>query len=33
MGNPQYPLELFLRVSNVSLKTSKILDGLPKLDI
>jgi len=33
MGNPKYPLELFLRVINVSLETMKIVDGLPKLDI
>ena len=33
MGNPKYPLELFLRVITVSLETMKIVDGLPKLDI
>jgi predicted helicase len=33
MGNPKYPLELFLRVITVSLETMKIVEGLPKLDI
>jgi predicted helicase len=33
MGNPRYPLELFLRVITVSLKTQEIVRGLPKLDI
>ena len=33
MGNPAYPLELFLRVITVSLETMKIVKGLPKLDI
>lgn len=33
MGNPAYPLELFLRVITVSLETIKIVKGLPKLDI
>jgi len=33
MNNPKYPLELFLRVINVSLETMKIVDGLPKLDL
>lgn len=33
MGNPRYPLELFLRVISVSLKTQEIVRGLPKLDI
>ncbi len=33
MGNPKYPLELFLRVINVSLETMKIVDALPKLDL
>ena len=32
MGNPKYPLELFLRVVTVSLETMKIVNGLPKLD-
>lgn len=33
MGNPKYPLELFLRAITVSLETMKIVEGLPKLDI
>jgi len=33
MGNPKYPLELFLRVITVSLETMKIVNNLPKLDI
>ncbi|MNO29377.1 type I restriction enzyme EcoKI subunit R [compost metagenome] len=33
MGNPKYPLELFQRVVNVSLKTKKIIEGLPLLEI
>lgn len=33
MGNPAYPLELFLRVITVSLETMKIVKNLPKLDI
>jgi predicted helicase len=33
MGNPKYPLELFLRVVTVSLETNKIVAGLPGLDI
>ena len=33
MGNPRYPLELFMRVVTVSLETMKIVNGLPKLDI
>jgi predicted helicase len=33
MGNPKYPLELFMRVITVSLETMKIVRGLPKLDI
>jgi predicted helicase len=33
MGNPRYPLELFLRVITVSLETMKIVKGLPALDI
>jgi predicted helicase len=33
MKNPKYPLELFLRVITVSLKTMKIVRSLPKLDI
>lgn len=33
MGNPRYPLELFLRVVTVSLETQKIVVALPPLDI
>jgi len=33
MNNLKYPLELFLRVITVSLKTMKIVNGLPKLQI
>lgn len=33
IGNPRYPLELFLRVITVSLETLKIVRSLPKLDI
>jgi predicted helicase len=33
MGNPKYPLELFMRVITVSLETQKIVKGLPALDI
>ncbi|ALS13278.1 DEAD/DEAH box helicase family protein [Pseudomonas aeruginosa] len=33
MGNPKYPLELFQRVVTVSLETTKIVKGLPPLDI
>jgi len=33
MGNPRYPLELFLRVITVSLETMKIVRALPRLDI
>ena len=33
MGNPKYPLELFLRVITVSLETMKIVKSLPRLDI
>ena len=33
MGNPQYPLELLLRVIAASLETMKIVDNLPALDI
>ncbi|MDD2162532.1 DEAD/DEAH box helicase family protein [Pseudomonas sp. MIL19] len=33
MGNPRYPLELFLRVVTVSLETMKIVKSLPLLDI
>ncbi|GAB0112727.1 DNA damage-inducible protein [Acidisoma sp. C75] len=33
MGNPRYPLDLFLRVITVSLETMKIVRALPPLDI
>jgi len=33
MNNPRYPLELFLRVINVSLETMLIVNDLPKLEI
>lgn len=33
MNNAKYPLELFLRVITVSLKTQEIVDKLPKLEI
>lgn len=33
MGNAKYPLELFLRVITVSLKTQAIVNGLPRLTI
>ncbi|MGP9647592.1 DEAD/DEAH box helicase [Halomonas sp. AOP42-C2-23] len=33
MGNARYPLELFLRVITVSLRTQEIVRKLPKLDI
>lgn len=33
VGNPRYPLELFLRVVTVSLETMKIVNGLPALEI
>lgn len=33
MGNPRYPLELFLRIITVSLETQKIINNLPKLEI
>ena len=33
MGNPRYPLELFLRIITVSLETQKIVNNLPRLDI
>ncbi|OAJ67424.1 type ISP restriction/modification enzyme [Gluconobacter cerinus] len=32
MGNPRYPLELFLRVITVSLETMAIVNALPKLE-
>lgn len=33
MGDAKYPLELFMRVITVSLKTQKIVESLPALDI
>lgn len=33
MGNPKYPLELFLRAITVSLETMKIVLSLPRLEI
>jgi predicted helicase len=33
MGNPRYPLELFLRIITVSLETMQLVRTLPKLDI
>jgi predicted helicase len=33
MGNPKYPLELFMRVITVSLETQKIVKSLPGLDL
>ncbi len=33
MGNPKYPLELFLRVVTVSVETNRIVAGLPGLRI
>ena len=33
MDNPKYPLELLLRVIQISLSTMKIVKNLPKLDI
>lgn len=33
MNNPKYPLELLLRVIQISLSTMKIVKNLPKLDI
>jgi predicted helicase len=33
MGNPKYPLELFMRVITVSLETQKIVNGLPPLEV
>ena len=33
MGNPRYPLELFMRVVTVSLETMKIVNSLPPLEI
>lgn len=33
MGNPKYPLELFLRVITVSLETMKVVNALPQLEL
>lgn len=33
MNNPKYPLELFLRIITVSLKTNEIVRNLPKLEL
>ena len=33
MNNPRYPLDLFLQVITVSMKTLKIMENLPKLEI
>jgi predicted helicase len=33
MGQPRYPLDLLLRVITVSLETTKIVQGLPVLDV
>jgi len=33
MNNARYPMELFLRVVNVSLQTVEIVKGLPKLEV
>ncbi|EQD49007.1 DNA helicase restriction enzyme Type III R subunit [mine drainage metagenome] len=33
VGNPRYPLELFLRVITVSLETMKIVRALPALNL
>jgi len=33
MGNPRYPLELFLRVITVGLRTQEIVRSLPKLEV
>ena len=33
VGNAKYPLELFQRVITVSLKTMKIVNALPRLNI
>ncbi|EHD13391.1 helicase domain protein [Commensalibacter intestini A911] len=33
MHNPKYPLELFLRIITVSLKTNEIVRNLPKLEL
>lgn len=33
MGDPRYPLDLFLRIVTVSLETNRIVEGLPKMEI
>lgn len=33
IGNPRYPLELFLKIITVSMETVKIIKSLPKLEI
>ena len=33
VGDPRYPLDLFLRVVTVSLETNRIVEGLPKMEI
>lgn len=33
IGNPKYPLELFLRLVTVSLETNRIVNALPALDV
>jgi predicted helicase len=33
MGNPRYPLELFLRVITIGLRTQEIVRSLPKLEV
>ena len=33
VGDPRYPLDLFLRVIRVSIETMRIVKSLPKLDI
>jgi predicted helicase len=33
MGNPKYPLDLFMRIITVSLETMKIVNGLPALTL
>lgn len=33
VSDPPYPLDLFRRVIKVSLKTIRIVNGLPKLNI
>jgi len=33
VGDPRYPLDLFLRVATVSLETNAIVSGLPAMEI